>query len=88
MAFSPFSVEIVGSLAAILSTICWVPQTWQTIRTQNTKSISLSANVLFFCAVSLWLVYGIALGLWPVIAANAVSVFLIGIIVILKLRNG
>jgi MtN3 and saliva related transmembrane protein len=38
--------------------------------------------------VALWLVYGIAIGSLPIIAANAVTLFLAATILILKLRHG
>lgn len=84
----PFWADIVGAMAAVIGTVCWLPQSIRTIRTRDTSGLSLWSNLLLFTAVSLWLVYGLALGSWPIICANAVSMLLIGTIVCLKLRYG
>ena len=81
-------IELVGFGAAILTTMCWVPQALKTIGDRETRAISLPATLLFALGVTLWLVYGIALVNWPLIAANAVTLSLILVIIGLKLRYG
>lgn len=44
--------DIVGALAAIISTICWLPQTIKTWRTRETKDLSLPANLLILASVA------------------------------------
>ena len=78
-------IDYIGYLAAILGTICWLPQTIKTWRTKETKDLSLWANLLILATVSLWLIYGIMLGAWPLIIANIVSIILVGAIVSAKL---
>ena len=78
-------VEYVGFLAAILGTICWLPQTLKTWRTKETKDLSLGANLLILATVTLWLIYGILLGAWPLIIANIISILFVGAIVTAKL---
>jgi len=78
-------VDFIGYLAAILGTICWLPQTIKTWKTRETKDLSLSANLLILATVSLWLIYGILLGSMPLIIANVVSILLVGAIVSAKL---
>jgi len=53
--------------------------------TKETKDLSLWANLLILATVSLWLIYGIMLGAWPLIIANIVSIILVGAIVSAKL---
>ena len=36
---NPAVVETVGTLAAVLGTVCWLPQSIKTIRTKNTKDL-------------------------------------------------
>lgn len=81
-------VDAIGTLAAIIGTICWLPQSIKTIRSRETKNLSLWSNVLLLSAVTLWFIYGIAIGSWPLIAADTVSMLLVGTIVGLKLRHG
>ena len=78
-------VEYIGYLAAILGTICWLPQTLKTWRSKETKDLSLGANLLILATVTLWLVYGILLGAWPLIIANIISILFVGAIVTAKL---
>jgi MtN3 and saliva related transmembrane protein len=85
---SPALIETIGTLAAILTTACWVPQALRTIRTRDTSGFSLWAQVLLVCGIALWLVYGLALGSWPLIGANIVTLVLVVVILILKLRHG
>ncbi len=52
-------IEIAGYLAATLTTISFVPQALQVIKTKDTHSISLSMYIIFVSGVFLWLVYGL-----------------------------
>lgn len=78
----------IGYIAANLTTLSFVPQVWQTWKTRHTKDISLRMYVLFTGGVALWLVYGLLLGAWPIILANAVTLILAGAVLTLKLRHG
>jgi len=81
-------VETIGMFAALFGTICWAPQTLKVIKTKDTKSLSLGTNILLLLTVLLWLIYGILLGSLPLIIANLVSMILVGIIVIMKIKHG
>lgn len=85
---SPWYVEAIGSVAAILTTVCWMPQAVKTLRDRDTRAISLVATLGFMIGVGFWLIYGIALQNWPLIGANAVTFVTMGLIVGLKLRHG
>lgn len=74
--------SIVGFLAAILGAICWLPQTIKVWRTKTTRDLSLVANILVFGTVSLWLIYGILVGSWPLILGNVISVASVGAIIV------
>ncbi len=85
---SPFGTEIIGSIAALLTTISWLPQALKTLRTRQTRDISLPAQVMLFIGIFLWLVYGILLMSWPLIGANIVTLVLVGTILAMKIRYG
>lgn len=82
------SIELLGALAAVITSLCWLPQTVKIIRDRRTEGVSLATNVAFASGVALWLVYGVLIGSWPVIAANVVTLGFILAIVGLKLRYG
>jgi MtN3 and saliva related transmembrane protein len=76
----------IGYAAAVLGTICWIPQALQVWRTRDTRSLSLVAQVLFLVTVTLWLIYGLMIVDWPLILANIVSVTAMISIVLAKLK--
>lgn len=88
MFFSAVWSECVGGLAATLTTASFVPQVWLTFRSRDVSGISLGMYSLFTVGVALWLLYGISLGAWPVIAANAVTLTLALCILGMRLRYG
>jgi MtN3 and saliva related transmembrane protein len=85
---SPAFIETIGLAAAVLTTLCWIPQAVRTIRTRDTRAISLVTQAAFTTGVGLWLVYGLLLGSVPLIAANGVSFILVATILALKIRFG
>ena len=76
----------IGFLAAILTTSAFIPQAYKTIRTRNTKGLSLFMYLIFSVGVALWLVYGISIGDYPVMVANAVTLLFALVILGFKLR--
>jgi MtN3 and saliva related transmembrane protein len=81
-------LDWIGSIAATLTTIAFVPQVWQVWRTRHTHDISLGMYAIFTCGVAMWLAYGLLLGAWPIIIANAITVLLAGAVLVMKLRYG
>ncbi|WP_102958883.1 SemiSWEET family sugar transporter [Mangrovicella endophytica] len=80
------NIEWVGSLAAVITTFCWLPQIVKLMRTRQTAGISLASNAFFATGVALWLVYGLAIGSLPLIGANMLTLVFVLIIVGYKLR--
>jgi len=78
---------ILGNLAAFLTTISFLPQALKTIRSKNTKQLSLPMYVLFVSGVALWLCYGIIVNQMPIIFGNAVTLIFAGTILWYKLRD-
>ncbi len=82
------NMEWAGYLAAVMTTLAFVPQAIKTIRTKDTRSISLGMYVVFTAGIAMWLVYGIALDSMPMILANVVTFLLSATILGLKLKHG
>lgn len=82
----PILPDTVGYLAALLTTSSFVPQAVLTLRTRDVSGISLSMYSAFTLGVALWLLYGIAIGEWPVIIANLVTLALAATILVTKVR--
>ncbi|MCL4149700.1 UNVERIFIED_CONTAM: hypothetical protein GTU68_020196 [Idotea baltica] len=79
--------EIIGYIAAFLTTVSFIPQAIKTIKTKDTKSISLLMYSSFSLGVFLWLVYGIYLNNLAIILANIVTLIFCIIILYNKIKN-
>lgn len=75
----------IGSLAALCTTLAFVPQVLQSWRTRDLSGISLPMYCIFTMGVFLWLIYGILNTDWPVIIANALTLMLAACVLLLKI---
>ena len=80
------SYEIIGLIAAVLTTAAYVPQVYKTWKTKFACNISLTMYIAMFIGILLWLVYGIHLKSLAMILANSVTAILTLIILIFKFR--
>ena len=78
--------ELIGLVAAVLTTVSFLPQTLLVLRTGRTDGISLCMYALFTTGVAGWLIYGLMAGSLPVILANAITLALAATILMLKVR--
>ena len=79
------AASLVGTLAALASTTSFVPQAWKVIRTRDMQGISTGMYTVTVLGFSLWLVYGLLLGQWPLIVTNGVCLLLSAFILAMKL---
>ena len=78
--------EVLGLIAACLTTISFVPQCWRIWRTRKVDDISFTMYLIFFAGVCFWLIYGILIKSLSVTLANAVTLVLVSVILGLKLK--
>ena len=76
---------VVGSAAAVLSTISFMPQAIKIIRTRDTESISVGMYSITVTGFILWTAYGAMLGKWPIIGSNGICLLLSAFILTMKL---
>ncbi len=81
-------MEWLGYIAATLTTSAFVPQAVKTIRTRDTRAISLAMYVVFTVGIVFWFAYGMSLGSWPMIVSNAITFVLAATVLSLKVRHG
>lgn len=79
-------IDPIGYLAATLTTIAFIPQVLHTWRLRSASGISLGMYVIFTIGIALWLLYGVLLGAWPIIIANAVTLALTTFVLALAIR--
>lgn len=82
------STDWIGSAAATLTTVAFIPQAWKIFYSRNTADISLGMYTLFTLGVALWLTYGILLAAWPIIIANSITLLVAGAVLVMKLKFG
>lgn len=73
----------IGTLAAICTTGAFVPQILK-IRKQGGDDLSYAMLGVYFVGVSLWLAYGLMIHAAAVIWANAATVLLVAVAILLK----
>ena len=83
------SIEtLVSGIAAVLTTVAFVPQALHVIRHKETRAISLYMYVAFAIGVAFWLAFGVMIWNWPMIVANTITLALALTILAMKLRYG
>lgn len=80
--------DLVGSAAAFLTTLSFLPQAWLSFKTRDVSGVSLGMYSVFTLGVVLWLVYGVLLGAWPIVIANTITLVLALAILGMKLIYG
>jgi MtN3 and saliva related transmembrane protein len=78
-------IDGVGFMAAIFTTIAFIPQAYRVYKTQQTHDLSLGMLTLFALGLFLWAIYGILVSSPPIILANLVTLSLTGYILFKKL---
>lgn len=79
--------EIIGFIAATLTTLSFYPQAYKIIKTRDTASISLVMYSIINVGLILWLVYGLMIGDMPIILANAFTLIASLTILFLKIKK-
>ena len=67
-------IEILGFVAAILTTAAFLPQVYKTWRTKDVSGLSLTMFLMFFAGIALWLIYGLLIKSPSMIFANGITV--------------
>ncbi|MFD0992730.1 SemiSWEET family sugar transporter [Tenacibaculum geojense] len=78
--------EIIGLVAATLTTASFLPQVYKTYQTKQTEGLSLTMYVMFFIGIVLWLVYGIHLKSIPMILANTITAISALFLIFMKIK--
>ena len=79
------NADIVGYIAACMTTSAFIPQAWMTWKRKHAEGVSLGMYVILVTGIVLWLVYGVMLHAWPIIIANAITLMLALFILTMKL---
>jgi MtN3 and saliva related transmembrane protein len=86
MAPSQQNVNLIGYLAAALTTISFLPQLIRVVKLRSARDISLGMFLIFSVGTLFWFLYGLFSHSLPVAIANAITLALSVSILMLKLR--
>ena len=78
-------INYIGIFAGVLTTISFIPQVIKVWQFKSAKDLSAWWLLIFFVGVSSWLVYGLLIINFPIVIANAVTLFLLLFIIIAKI---
>ena len=79
-------ISLLGFIAGTLTTVSFVPQVHKAWRTRRCDDLSYGMLLTFGLGVVFWLIYGLLVRAAPIIVANAVTLSLIGMLVVMKSR--
>lgn len=77
---------MIGTIAAVLTTISFLPQAYQVIKTKDTSGISLGMYIAFVLGVFLWIIHGINIQEYNLIIANGITFIFASIILMYKIK--
>jgi MtN3 and saliva related transmembrane protein len=78
--------DVVGTAAGLCSMASFTPQLVKIWKEKDASSISLRMYVVTVTGFTLWIIYGVLLGSFPVMVTNSVCLALSGAILALKWR--
>ena len=78
-------IDLFGFLAALLTTIAFLPQLYKTWQTKSADDVSLVMLILFLTGLFCWIVYGLKIHSIPILVANIITFIFNFSILILKL---
>ena len=78
-------IDLFGFLAALLTTIAFLPQLYKTWKTKSADDVSLFMLILFISGLISWIVYGFKIQSAPILVANIITFIFNFSILILKI---
>jgi len=80
-------IELLGSIAAVLTTTAFIPQVIKVYQTNQTNDLSILTFSMFTAGVFCWIIYGIFIQSYPLIFANIITFLLACYILIKIIKN-
>ena len=81
-------IEIIGLIAATLTTAAFLPQVYQTWKTKDVSGLSLPMFTMFFVGIVFWLIYEVLKESLSIILANAITVISSFLLLYFKIKYG
>jgi MtN3 and saliva related transmembrane protein len=81
-------IDYVGYVAGFLVTFAFLPQILRVYKLKSAREISLLFNTSTLLGAICWFIYGIVLGLVPIIVWNIIAILLTSLLMVYKLKYG
>jgi MtN3 and saliva related transmembrane protein len=81
-------IEIIGLIAAVLTTSAFLPQVYKTWKTKDVESFSLPMFLIFFIGILFWFIYGILVKSIAMILANSITIISSFLLLYFKIKYG
>lgn len=82
------NTNTIGFVAAILTTVSFLPQVLKVWQTRSARDVSLGMYLLLSLGVALWLIYGVFIHSWPIFLSNLITLILASIVLAMKVKFG
>jgi MtN3 and saliva related transmembrane protein len=79
--------ETIGFIAAILTTLSFLPQALRIRRLRSANEVSFTMYLMMVTGQGLWLVYGLVIMSPAIIGSNVVAITLVGWVLMMKVRD-
>jgi MtN3 and saliva related transmembrane protein len=83
----PFLETAVGVIAAMLTSLSYIPQVKKVRAGHSTEDLSRRTLIALTCGLVLWVLYGAIKGDWIIIVANVMGTSLTGYVLYHKLQE-
>ena len=78
-------IDSFGFLAALLTTVAFLPQLYKTWQTKSADDVSLIMLILFITGLVCWIIYGLKINSIPILVANIITFTFNFLILVLKI---
>ena len=82
------NIEILGLIAATLTTASFLPQVYKTWKTKDVSGLSLPMFSMFFVGILLWFIYGLKINSLSLLLGNGITLVSCFLLIFFKLKYG
>jgi len=79
-------VATIGWIATVLAVVSLLPQVLRTWQTRSATDLSATWLIIALTSMVLWIAYGTLLSAWAIVVANAATLFLVLLLLVMKVR--
>jgi MtN3 and saliva related transmembrane protein len=80
-------ITLIGSLAAVLTTVCWLPQVRKTVQKGTAEDFAWPYLAMLISGIAAWTTYGLLRHDPPIYLCNGISGLLVITVAVVKVRS-